>query len=68
MKRILLLVVVLLALFILVENTSVVTIRFLFWKAEMSQVVLILLVLAVGYVAGFLTARILASRRSRMRR
>lgn len=68
MKRVLLLVVVLLALFILVENTSVVTIRFLFWKVEMSQVVLILLVLAVGYIAGYLTAKILASRRSRTRR
>lgn len=63
MKRVLLLVFSLLALFVLVQNTEVVTVRFLFWSKPLSQVVLILLVLVIGFLAGYLTAKVTASRR-----
>ncbi|MDT8452979.1 MAG: lipopolysaccharide assembly protein LapA domain-containing protein [Gammaproteobacteria bacterium] len=49
-------------IFILVfilQNTEVVTVNFLFWKIEMSRVILILVLLLVGFLLGY----ILRSRR-----
>ncbi|MFH1279035.1 MAG: lipopolysaccharide assembly protein LapA domain-containing protein [Candidatus Eisenbacteria bacterium] len=63
MKRILLLIFSLLALLVLVQNTNVVTVRLLFWSKPMSQVVLVLLTLVVGFLAGYLTAKIASPRR-----
>lgn len=36
------------------QNTSVVNVRFLFWTLSMSQIVLILILLAVGMLLGWL--------------
>jgi uncharacterized integral membrane protein len=38
----------------IVQNVSVVEIRFLFWKASMSRSIMIFLVLAVGIVTGWM--------------
>jgi uncharacterized integral membrane protein len=43
----------LLLVFVL-QNSATVELRFLFWKAEMSRVILLLLVFAAGIVAGLL--------------
>ena len=44
-------------IFILVfilQNTEVVTVNFLFWKLEMSRVILILVLLLVGFLLGYI--------------
>jgi len=51
-------IVVVLALVVLAQNTEVVTFRFLFWSARISQVLLVLLTLALGFFLGFLVAKL----------
>jgi uncharacterized integral membrane protein len=63
-KYIALIIVLVLALIILFQNSQVIKIRLLFWKIEMSQIILVLFTLAVGFVLGFVTAK-LAGRRHR---
>ena len=60
-------VVVLLAVVVTLQNTSVVTFRFLFWQAGISQVFLIPLVLLLGFVIGILADELIRrqSRRER---
>jgi putative membrane protein len=44
-------------IFILVfilQNTEIVTVNFLFWKMEMSRVILILVLLLVGFLLGYI--------------
>ncbi len=43
-----------LALIFLLQNTAVVTIRFLFWDVAMSRAVFMLVLLIIGLVAGWL--------------
>ena len=52
--------VVLIALFliILIQNTQVVTLRLFFWKVGMSQIILIPLTMAIGFVIGFIVAKV----------
>jgi uncharacterized integral membrane protein len=57
-RLIAILVVVVLALIILLQNTHVTAFRLLFWKTEMSLVVLVLLVLLIGLVLGFVAGRL----------
>jgi uncharacterized integral membrane protein len=47
-------VVLVLAIIVIVQNTQVVTFRFLFWQVSMSQILQLLLTLIVGFVLGFL--------------
>jgi uncharacterized integral membrane protein len=47
-----------LALIILLQNLQTVTFRLFFWKVEVSQLVLVLLMLIIGYILGFLTAKL----------
>ena len=47
-----------LALIILLPNLQTVTFRLFFWKVEVSQLLLVLLMLIIGYVLGFLTAKL----------
>jgi uncharacterized integral membrane protein len=57
-KMIVVFVAMLFALIILVQNTQVVAFRLLFWSAEISQLLLVLLTLALGFVLGFLVAKL----------
>lgn len=52
-------IIVLLVLFlaVVVQNTEVVAFRLLFWDLEMSRIVLLALSLAVGIIVGFLLGR-----------
>jgi len=56
------------ALFVLVlltmlQNTHVVAVHFLFWRFALSQIVLIVLILLVGFVLGYLFAKVPKKRR-----
>jgi uncharacterized integral membrane protein len=57
-KMIVVLVALLLALIILVQNTQAVTFRLFFWSAEISQLLLVLVTLVLGFVLGFLVAKL----------
>lgn len=54
LKLILTLALIGLVVLFVVQNTAVVDIRFLFWKAAMSRALLIFFVLAVGIIIGWL--------------
>ncbi|MCK5714059.1 MAG: LapA family protein [Hyphomicrobiaceae bacterium] len=57
-KVIAIIVVSVLALILLFQNIDIVTFRVFFWSGEVSQLVLVILMLAVGYILGFLTAKL----------
>ena len=57
-KIIAIIVLVVLALIVLYQNKDVVTIRLFFWSFAMSQVVLVLLNLAIGFVLGLFAANL----------
>lgn len=56
-KTILILVLAVLALVIIVQNTEVVPIQILLWQLLMSRIILILLLLVIGFAIGFILAR-----------
>ncbi len=55
-KVIVILVLVVLFLIILAQNTHVITLNLLFWTISMSQIILIAFVLLGGFVIGYLTS------------
>ncbi len=57
-KVIVLLVLAVLFLIILAQNTHVITLNLLFWTISMSQIILIAFVLLGGFVIGYLTSRL----------
>lgn len=57
-KVIAIILVSILALIILLQNLQAVTFRLFFWKVEVSQLLLVLLMLIIGYILGFLTAKL----------
>jgi uncharacterized integral membrane protein len=56
-RLIVFLVVLLLALITIAQNAQYVTVRFLFWSAVTSQIVLVVLTLGLGFVMGFLLGK-----------
>lgn len=40
-------------LIVLLQNTQVVSVQFLFWKISMSRIILLPLVLLAGFIVGF---------------
>lgn len=57
-KVIAIIVISILALIILLQNLHTVTFSLFFWKVEVSQLLLVLIMLIIGYVLGFLTAKL----------
>ena len=57
-KFVVVLVLIALFLIILIQNTQVVTLRLFFWKTGMSQIILIPLTMAIGFVVGFVVSRV----------
>jgi uncharacterized integral membrane protein len=57
-KFIIALILIVLLGILLVQNTQVVTLKIYFWEISMSQIILIPLVLLLGFLAGYGTARI----------
>ncbi|MFQ5839774.1 MAG: lipopolysaccharide assembly protein LapA domain-containing protein [Candidatus Methylomirabilales bacterium] len=56
LKTIVAVVLAALALVIFVQNTQVVTLRFLFWDLMMSRIILIPLFILIGFVLGYVVA------------
>ncbi|NVL91852.1 MAG: DUF1049 domain-containing protein [Desulfobacterales bacterium] len=59
-KTIVVLVLVALFVIILIENTQVVSLRLFFWKISMSQIILIPLTILIGFVIGYIVAKVTA--------
>lgn len=57
-KVIAIIVISILAAIILLQNMAVVTFSIFFWQINVSQLLLVLLMLVIGYVLGFLTAKL----------
>ncbi len=62
-KHILIIILGILVLTILLQNTQVVTLQLLFWKVQMSRIIFIPLVLVIGFVFGFITNAMMRKRR-----
>jgi len=52
------LILAILFLIFLIQNTQVVTLRLYFWKISMSQIILIPLVLVLGFIIGYVVAKV----------
>ena len=46
-----------LLLVVLLQNTQVVSIRFLFWKLSMSRIILLPLIMLIGFIIGFFVGK-----------
>ncbi len=62
-KLIVVLVLIALFLVILFQNIQPVTLRLFFWKVEMSQVILIPIIMAIGFVVGFIVSKLTGKKR-----
>lgn len=56
-KYIIMLISGILIFFVLLQNTQVVSIRFLFWKLSMSRIIMLPLLMVVGFIGGFFVGR-----------
>lgn len=61
-KVIAIIVIAVLALIILLQNMATVTFSLFFWTVQVSQLLLVLIMLGIGYVLGYLTAKLGQSR------
>jgi uncharacterized integral membrane protein len=59
------LVLAILLLIVLIQNTQIVTLRLFFWKIGMAQILLILLTMMIGFVVGYIVARVTGNRQER---
>jgi uncharacterized integral membrane protein len=57
-KTIVVLVLIGLFLIVLIQNAQVVTLRLLFWEIGMSQIIMLPLAAAIGFVLGFIVAKV----------
>lgn len=56
-KSIVIIILAIIALILIVQNTEVVPIQLLLWRIWMSRIVLIVLMLAIGFGIGFVLAK-----------
>jgi uncharacterized integral membrane protein len=61
-KVIAIIVIAILALIILLQNMATVTFSLFFWQVQVSQLLLVVIMLVIGYVLGYLTAKLSKSR------
>ena len=57
-KHIVGIVVFILIVIFLIQNTQVVTLRFYFWQLSMSQIILLPLTMLIGIAIGYIIARV----------
>ncbi|MCJ7587613.1 MAG: LapA family protein [Candidatus Aminicenantes bacterium] len=57
-KVILALIILALAAVLLIQNTQVVTYRLYFWSVSVSQIILLPLAVLIGFIVGFLLAKL----------
>ncbi|MBM3319618.1 MAG: DUF1049 domain-containing protein [Candidatus Eisenbacteria bacterium] len=58
MRMVLVVALLILAAVLLIQNTGIATIHLLFWKLSMSQAVLALILLLIGFLAGLLASKL----------
>jgi uncharacterized integral membrane protein len=66
-KTIVVLVLIGLFLIVLIQNTQVVTLRLLFWKVGMSQIILMPLIMLIGFILGYIVAKVTGGSHARKR-
>ncbi len=66
-KFIVVLVLIALFLIILIQNIQPVTLQLFFWKVGVSQIILIPLIMAIGFVVGFVVSKVTGNQRKRKR-
>ena len=66
-KFIAVLILIALFLIILIQNIQPVTLQLFFWKVGMSQIILIPLTMAIGFVVGFVVSKVTGNQRKRKR-
>ncbi len=57
-KTIIILILIALFVIILIQNTQVLTVQLFFWEVSMSRIILICLLMLVGFIIGFLVAKV----------
>jgi uncharacterized integral membrane protein len=58
-KTIIILVLIVLAVVIIIQNSQMVTLQLLFWKIMMNRIIFISFLLVLGFLVGFLTAKLM---------
>ena len=66
-KFIVVLVLIALFLIMLIQNIQPVTLQLFFWKVGVSQIILIPLIMAIGFVVGFVVSKVTGNQRKRKR-
>lgn len=64
-KTIVVLILIALFLVILIQNTQAVALRLFFWKIGVSQIILIPLTMLIGFVVGYIVARVIGGNHKR---
>lgn len=57
-KTIIILILVVMAVIVVLQNTEIVTLQVFFWKISMSRIIFISFLLLVGFILGFLVAKL----------
>jgi uncharacterized integral membrane protein len=61
-RKVIIWIIVILCLIVLFQNTQTVSLQFLFWSVSVSQIFLIPIVLVIGFILGYLMARVKGNR------
>ena len=56
-KTIIIAILIILCIIVLLQNTQIVTMRFLFWEASISRIFLLPLLIIFGFIIGYVTAK-----------
>lgn len=62
LKTIIVVALLVVSLVVVIQNTEVVTLRFLFWELSISRIILIPFLMLVGFVLGYIVATISGTR------
>jgi len=57
-KTIIILILIILSLIIAIQNIEVVDLQLLFWKISMSRIIFMVFLLLVGFILGYLVAKL----------
>lgn len=57
-KSIIIIILAIMALILIVQNTEIVPLQLLFWRVWMSRIVMIVLMLAIGFGIGYVLAAV----------
>jgi uncharacterized integral membrane protein len=64
-KTIVLLVLIGLFLIVLIQNAQLVTLQLLFWKVDISQIVLVPSLVLIGFILGYIVAKVAGKSRGK---